>query len=73
MFPTRKSASVQVILTVQKLAQEASAAAARQRKSKKAVAKRGQKFRELLFFDQLGIQPFQKMPPKWTDVFLTTT
>ena len=72
MFPTRKSASVQVILTVQKLAQE-EAAAARQRKSKKAVAKRGQKFRELLFFDQLGIQPFQKMPPKWTDVFLTTT
>lgn len=73
MFPTRKSASVQVILTVQKLAQEEAAAAARQRKSKKAVAKRGQKFRELLFFDQLGIQPFQKMPPKWTDVFLTTT
>lgn len=71
MFPTRKSASVQVILTVQKLAQEEEAA--RQRKSKKAVAKRGQKFRELLFFDQLGIQPFQKMPPKWTDVFLTTT
>ena len=71
MFPTRKSASVQVILTVQKLSQEEEAA--RQRKSKKAVAKRGQKFRELLFFDQLGIQPFQKMPPKWTDVFLTTT
>ena len=71
MFPTRKSASVQVILTVQKLAQEEEAA--RQRKSKKADAKRGQKFRELLFFDQLGIQPFQKMPPKWTDVFLTTT
>ena len=71
MFPTRKSASVQVILTVQKLAQEEEAA--RQRKSKKAVAKRGQKFRELLFFDQLGIQPFHKMPPKWTDVFLTTT
>ena len=56
---------------MQKLAQEEEAA--RQRKSKKAVAKRGQKFRELLFFDQLGIQPFQKMPPKWTDVFLTTT